>query len=474
MKYLKFVGYLLWAIALFGGSAGDFTFGGLLTLVVIGFIFYMLPTWLSSDNSNSNNGKEEPYIVSIDGKKIKKDKIEKQEEQIPDDVMSKVVMSNGNVYEGEHKNGKLNGKGTCIDSEGQKYVGEFVDDKPEGYGILTFNNKDKRTTYQGEFVNWKFNGHGKLEYVDGDSYEGEWKNDHMHGEGIFKWKNGDKYDGEWFQGTKHGIGTEYYKDGSYWSGEWIKNEQFKGKWTYPKKKTKKKPMDRDRIPHEVPEDEYDYRVVNQDLQWLGNGSGFFISKNGYITTNYHVIKDANKISAEFLYNDEIETFKVKIIRDDRLNDLAILKIDDKKFKGFKSLPYSIKKSTCDVGTEVYALGYPAALGVFGKDLKFTDGKISAKSGFKGDITKYQTTVPIHGGNSGGPLFDDKGNLVGINSSKLEGADNVTYAIKSGYLVQFIDALPQNVPLPSSRSLNGKKQTEQIKVLSNFVPLIKVA
>ena len=146
-----------------------------------------------------------------------------------------------------------------------------------------------------------------------------------------------------------------------------------------------------------------------------------------------------------------------------------------QFKNLTNIPYSFKTRSSDVGTEVFALGYPMALTIMGKDIKFTDGKISSKTGFKGDITTYQTTTPIQAGNSGGPLFDFNGNLIGINSSGLDKglADNVSYSIKSRYLLDLIDVLPESIELPSSRELASKPLTEQIKVLSDYVVLIKV-
>jgi len=116
-----------------------------------------------------------------------------------------------------------------------------------------------------------------------------------------------------------------------------------------------------------------------------------------------------------------------------------------------------------------------ALSVMGKEIKFTDGKISSRTGFKGDITTYQSTTPIQGGNSGGPLFDSKGNLIAINSAKLKAdvADNVSYSIKSSYLLSLIDALPQNISIPNSSVLATKPLTEKIKTLSKFVVLVKV-
>jgi S1-C subfamily serine protease len=94
-----------------------------------------------------------------------------------------------------------------------------------------------------------------------------------------------------------------------------------------------------------------------------------------------------------------------------------------------------------------------------------------------DITSYQIQVPIQPGNSGGPLFDFKGNLIGITSSginrELNLTENVNYAIKSSYLLSLVDVLPEIISLPSSTQLASKKLTEQIKVLSDYVVLIKV-
>ena len=115
-----------------------------------------------------------------------------------------------------------------------------------------------------------------------------------------------------------------------------------------------------------------------------------------------------------------------------------------------------------------------ALSIMGKEIKITDGIISSKSGFEGD-TSYQITAPIQGGNSGGPLFDDKGNLLGINSSGInkEIADNVGYTIKSSYILNLIDVLPKNIELPTNDKLRYLPLTEQIKEISKYVVLIKI-
>lgn len=210
-------------------------------------------------------------------------------------------------------------------------------------------------------------------------------------------------------------------------------------------------------------------------EWKGNGSGIIISKSGYIVTNNHVIKDAEKIEVEFKYKGEIKSFIATVVQTDVNNDLAILKIDDPNFNKLDTIPYNFQTRSTDVGTEVYALGYPMALSIMGKEIKFTDGKISSKTGFQGNITTYQTTTPIQPGNSGGPLFDYKGNLIGINSAGLRKdlADNVSYTIKTSYLLNLIDVLPERITLPSSTTLTFLPLTEQIKILSDYVVLVKI-
>ena len=216
-------------------------------------------------------------------------------------------------------------------------------------------------------------------------------------------------------------------------------------------------------------------IINNESPWKGNGSGIIISQSGYIVTNYHVIEDTEKIEVEFVIDGEVKKFNAEVVQSDKVNDLAIIKIFDVNFDGLDNLPYNFKARSSDVGTKVYAFGYPMALSVMGKEIKITDGIISSKSGYDGDITTYQITAPIQGGNSGGPLFDDKGNFIGINSSGLskDVADNVGYTIKSSYVLNLIDVLPKSIDLPSSTKLQSLPLTEQIKEISKYVVLVKV-
>ena len=213
---------------------------------------------------------------------------------------------------------------------------------------------------------------------------------------------------------------------------------------------------------------------NQE-NWQGNGSGIILTKNGHIATNHHVIDGANYIEVEFKYKGEIKSFSAEVLRSDPVNDLAIIKINDSSFSGLSSILYNFKIRGSQIGEYVFALGYPKALTMMGSDIKFTDGRISSLNGAMGDVTNYQTSVPIQPGNSGGPLFDENGNLIGINVAKIvaEDVENVSYSVKTLYLLTLIDALPSEINLPSSRYLQGKPVTQQIKALEPYVVLIKV-
>jgi len=141
---------------------------------------------------------------------------------------------------------------------------------------------------------------------------------------------------------------------------------------------------------------------------------------------------------------------------------------------FDEIPYYFSTRVADIGEEVFALGYPLT-NYMGKDIKFTDGKISSKTGYDGDIANYQTTTPIQPGNSGGPLFDYEGNLIAINAARFtyENSQNVSYSIKSTYLKNLIDVLPVNLILPHNKDIRDLKLTEKIKVISDYVVLIKI-
>jgi S1-C subfamily serine protease len=118
------------------------------------------------------------------------------------------------------------------------------------------------------------------------------------------------------------------------------------------------------------------------------------------------------------------------------------------------------------------MGYPI-LTDLGDEIKITDGIISSKTGYQGDVATYQISAPIQPGNSGGPLFDKSGMLVGITSAGVPGLQNIGYAIKVSYLMNLLDACSEQITPPVKNKLIGKQFTEQIKILSPFIVIIKI-
>lgn len=216
---------------------------------------------------------------------------------------------------------------------------------------------------------------------------------------------------------------------------------------------------------------------NSSNNWLSNGTGFFIDSKGYIVTNYHVVDGVSEIQVEFIRAGIKQIYQARVVKSDKQNDLAIVKIISNEFIPFDTIPYHFQREIAQVGSSVFTLGFPMALSLMGEDIKFTDGKISSKTGFLGDVNCYQISVPIQPGNSGGPLFDYEGNLVGITSStvnrKLDLTENVNYAIKTSCLSNLIDVLDIELQLPNNQYLSTKSITDQIRILSDYVVLIKV-
>lgn len=203
----------------------------------------------------------------------------------------------------------------------------------------------------------------------------------------------------------------------------------------------------------------------------GTGSGLIISKSGYVLTAHHVIKDGKEFKLIAQKGDAKESYKLIHIGSDAQNDLAILKLEDPNFP-IPDIPFSYKSSQADVGDEVFVLGYPYT-NYMGTELKVTSGIISSRSGLSGDITKYQLSAGVQPGNSGGPLFNKDGNLIGVITSKFRYAEFVNYAIKSTLLNNLFGSLDIPPISQETNSLSGKSLSEQIKILKKFVYIIEV-
>jgi len=202
-----------------------------------------------------------------------------------------------------------------------------------------------------------------------------------------------------------------------------------------------------------------------------SGTGFAISSNGIIVTNFHVIDGAKTIKVRGINSDFNKTYKAKVLVSDKNNDLALIQIDDYSFNTLGTIPYTIKTGLAGVGENIFVLGYPLRA-TMGDEIKLTNGIVSSRTGFQGDITSYQISAPVQPGNSGGPLFDSQGNLIGIINAKHGGAENASYAVKTSYLTNLIDLLPSKPKLQTVNSLTGKTLTQQVELAKKFVYIIE--
>jgi len=217
---------------------------------------------------------------------------------------------------------------------------------------------------------------------------------------------------------------------------------------------------------------------------VSQGTGFLLEKSGLVVTNYHVVSKGEDVRVYFpTANLEFNAnFELKDIS----NDLVVLRLKDFSYEKVFSqeIPYAIRKSdTVQIAEKVFTLGFPLGE-ILGKSAKFSDGTISSLTGLLGTANMFQINNPLQPGNSGGPLFDQFGNIIGIVLATLDAKffyerldtipQNVNFAIKSDYLVNLISLLPEgNSILSRKGSLQDKPQQEQIKTLIPYITTICV-
>ena len=204
---------------------------------------------------------------------------------------------------------------------------------------------------------------------------------------------------------------------------------------------------------------------------IPSGTCFSISSNGYFITNYHVV---NGVDSAFIThkNDSDLKYMVRVVYRDFKNDLAILKIDDPKYISSGIVPYTFKRKLSDLGEYVFTLGYSK------QDVVFGEGSVSSLSGFNEDSTAYQVSVPVNPGNSGGPVINGDGELIGMITGKNFRKDGATYAIKSDYILSVIDSIQKDTikvkPVISKiNHLRGKKRSDQVKAIQPFIFKVEI-
>ena len=201
-----------------------------------------------------------------------------------------------------------------------------------------------------------------------------------------------------------------------------------------------------------------------------SGTGFFVTADGSFVTNAHVVADCSDIAVKA---DDGSVNKATRVATDTENDLALLKLAK---VAARVAPIRVGGR---LGEGVEAFGFPHS-DLLSSSGNFTLGNITAMSGLRDDSRYLQMSAPVQAGNSGGPLLDSSGNLVGIVAAKLDAikmavADgdlpqNVNFAVKSAMLAAFLDAnrVTYKVGAPAAVALPPADIADQARAMSGFV------
>lgn len=202
------------------------------------------------------------------------------------------------------------------------------------------------------------------------------------------------------------------------------------------------------------------------------GTGFLLNREGYVLTNFHVIDGASKVKVKGINGDFSVEFEAEVVQTDYLLDLALLKVTSSLVQ-FSEPPYALIASEhVRQGEEAIALGYPIK-SVMGKEVKVTNGIINSKSGYKGSLSMYQFSAAIQPGNSGGPLLNDRGDVLGVVTATLRSdkTESVGYAIKADYIKFFLEQ--GGVEEGASESATDKIEiADVVEKISDFVFVIE--
>ena len=207
-------------------------------------------------------------------------------------------------------------------------------------------------------------------------------------------------------------------------------------------------------------------TVTPQLEARYTGTGFALTNDGYLVTSYHVIAGADSV---YIQNRDGNYYKTHVVAFNEANDVAVLKVEDKKFKfGKQDIPYTIAKSKKKLGARVFTLGFPQ------DEIVYNEGYISAKNGYNGDSSQYRLDIPAGPGQSGSPVADASGNIIGIITGK-ESENEATYAVASEAIIDLLNSIPEKnkIRLNSYSRLGKLGREQQIEKMEYYTLAIKV-
>ena len=215
---------------------------------------------------------------------------------------------------------------------------------------------------------------------------------------------------------------------------------------------------------------------------LVKGTGFLFSSSNFVITNFHLVRGAKLITVKLLHGQDI---RAEIVAKDKNNDIAFLKLDSAPDMNIGKIALG-DSAEVRPGDKVFTVGYPLS-NILGDRPKYSEGVINAISGVGNDPRSFQISIPIQPGNSGGPLFNDDGDVIGVVTSSLDAEttsqvsgnipQNVNFAIKSVFIKNLLPTLPETlisptglVPVPAYSESNRSNFVNQIQ---NNIVLLEI-
>ena len=373
----------------------------------------------------------------------------------------------GDRYEGMFKNDTWHGQGTYYygvnnKNKGDKYIGEFKGGAKDGLGSYYFlaNNESKGDKYVGQVQNNKFHGHGTYTFSGGDKYEGKFKNDLFHGQGAYYFSDGRIERGEYKNDKLNGYAVKFNANGTVdKKGIW-KDDEFQ--YAENEKKNEVNPSP---------------NIDSNKVLNAASGTGFAVSSKGHVVTNHHVIDGCQSIKIHF----KGKVIPTTVINFDPGNDVALLKGD---FTPSHILPLSNDKT--ELLQDIFVAGYPFGNKI-STSVKVTKGIISSLTGIGNNFSNFQIDAALQPGNSGGPILNNKGNVIGVAVAKLDRKyieknfgvlpENTNFGIKTSVVKSMLNSSDISLPNPNkneiSKSELGKNISNATYYLSCWMTMAQI-